>query len=391
MFKITLILFFVSAISYGAPNGPHSPVPSRAPNELRGLCGDVLGLLLGRKNPEEAPLPKTYREGDGFRVILASLYTPEELRAKAHPIEVLLDGAYEQIAYFKKKMEARGLLFPYFTVLVELKPKTVGQYVGSRASGASSSEDAETVVPETDVKFFVSPVVFYDLSEVVVRNIRGEMVSYLGSEVQKMASPKEMRVVVFNAFPDRHSLEFSVPTAHEMAHLTESGKSHACPIWREARADLLAWMVRGVPETRFLARYCQQPKGSIECTNNILRSGVDPLLKSVHGITGGDDQGPTEVSELVSSPLYLFYLYLGSKMEDDSRINAMMHLIQEMDNQMNPLLESSFRTPEEKARVFKARVTLIMSKLLLALQTTRVDGSRLFNDADIGKFKELLN
>ena len=40
-----------------------------------------------------------------------------------------------------------------------------------------------------------------------------------------------------------HALDYKFMTAHEIAHATEIPTSHKSLIWREARADILAYLI----------------------------------------------------------------------------------------------------------------------------------------------------
>lgn len=161
-----------------------------------------------------------------------------------------------------------------------------------------------------------TPWVNYMGELIGIPNILGFSSVFFGKS-NNMGFSNMPRILVLNAFSKTyHFLSNRYIIAHELGHITEIKSSHLSLIWREARADLLAYLMTG--ETRAFI-----PEGIImetvrsngityKETKTTIRSLLDPTVPSIDFIYPYINAYHYN-SEIISSTLYEMSQKLGTQ------------------------------------------------------------------------------
>lgn len=142
---------------------------------------------------------------------------------------------------------------------------------------------------------------FIGLPGIVGRNI------FMG-KLKPNAIGNYPKVLFLPAITDvHHSLDYKSMLAHELAHATENENSHQSILWREARADIMAYFITADTEARL------PPGTKLEVMDSegnftvkeveIIRSLKNPTVKKVTDVVPHSSAQHTN-SQIISSFLY---------------------------------------------------------------------------------------
>lgn len=135
-----------------------------------------------------------------------------------------------------------------------------------------------------------------------------------------------------------HTLQNRFMVAHELAHLTENLSSHSDSIWREARADFLAYAITGqteivLPEGVYLEKIREDGTQYREFSTHP-RSFTDPSVRSVNKALPAISSFHFN-SQIISSALYEISQKIG--------VSRAVEFVQWMDEMEGP---NTIRDPE---------------------------------------------
>lgn len=154
-----------------------------------------------------------------------TVFLPKVLRARAIQEVTDLQSAYRQIGFSFRS---------FVQVLVEAHPGAMGQ-LGLSESGKFIWKDTAGDTPwvGSAIQFIVIPGLFRD------RDL------FVGRTHRKGFQDKPRILAIPAVTSTYHSIENRFLIAHELAHLTENSHGHRDLMWREARADFLAFLTTG--------------------------------------------------------------------------------------------------------------------------------------------------
>lgn len=158
-------------------------------------------------------------------------FSPAQLKTAA--IQEIQDL---QSAYIEMGFSFRS----YLQVLVEAHPNAMGTL--------GLSEEGRIIWTDTAV---ATPWVGNAREFIGIPNIFGRRSLFLG-QIDKHGFPDMPRFLALPAVSSTyHSIQNKFVTSHELAHETENTESHKDLMWREARADFLAYVTTGQTDVVF--------------------------------------------------------------------------------------------------------------------------------------------
>lgn len=245
------------------------------------------------------------------RSILQNAFSPLRLKEQTVGEIANLQTAYDNLGF---------RFHSYLQVLVEANPNAMGQLqLGPKFQFIWHNSSIET------------PWVGNSREMIGIPNVFGVRSLFVG-RVGKMGFEEAPRILVLPASTaSYHSLQNRFIVSHELAHETENQKSHQDLMWREARADFLAYVTTGETEVIFpegIKLALVRSDGSIyEETVTKARSLTEPTIASSAEIMP-HLAAYHHNSQIISSVLFELGQKLGRK--------KMIEFVQWMDKQEGP-------------------------------------------------------
>jgi hypothetical protein len=232
LFVATLIV----GLSFSSANAVEKDLPS---------CKNLMAKLTYAKNPVAAlrdNFPalisriKPAYKNDKFDVRILS----SKVSDNSFSPQQLKERTIQEVGSIQNSFLNLGFTFrSYLQVLIEAQPKVIGSLGVSENGKIGWKEEVSTPWVGNAREFIGIP------------NFLGERELFVG-KTDKSGFDDMPRFLVLPAVTKSyHSLQNTFVVAHEIAHETENPSSHRSLIWREARADFLAFVATGETDVLF--------------------------------------------------------------------------------------------------------------------------------------------
>jgi len=253
---------------------------------------------------------------------------------------VLKETAINEVRSLQDSMTKLGFRFrSYIQVLVEAHPNAVRRL----------DLDENGNLTWVDITG-VSPWVGNARELIGLPGITGKHNFFMG-RTKKMGFDDQPRFLLLTAVSKTdHSLYNRLVVAHELGHETENSNSHRSLIWREARADLLAYLVTNQTDLIYqegLTLEMVRKDGTFYKEKRVkIRSIKDPYMRSIKDIQPHISAYHYN-SEIISSALYQVAHRLGrdklvkfihwmDKIEGKNRIPMLEAKLEEVNSDFQP-------------------------------------------------------